>query len=164
MADGSPCSVDVEHVAGTNSSTQMALGLGAGVKSSAGGTKAAADAATWGWQRLPTGGGARVVGSWPVEATTRGAGSASCWAGMALETSGRLTITRPRMAGSDLRKARVATARAAAGAGEVGGEARLAAAAGMRTAGAAASPRRLQTTPLHTTGTGGKKALRDGRI
>jgi hypothetical protein len=87
------------------------------------------------------------------------AAPASCVTGTALERSGRLTITRPRTAGSALREARAAAA--------VRGEARLAAVAGMRTGktpGAAASPRHPQTTPLHPTGRSGKRALRCVRI
>jgi hypothetical protein len=103
----------------------------------------------------------------PEEAPTRGAGSASGRAGKALERSGRLTINRPRMAGSDLREARAAAASLTDGARAAAGEARLATVAGMGTAeapGAAASPWHVQTPPLHATGRGGKRTMRGGPI
>jgi hypothetical protein len=73
----------------------------------------------------------------------------------ALERSSPFTIIHPRLAESDLRESRAAAATMAA----VGGEARLAAVAAMRTStetpGAAASPRR--TTLLHAMGRGGRR-------
>jgi cytochrome c5 len=78
----------------------------------------------------------------------------------------RFTISRPWMVGSALREARAAAARAAAVAGAVGGETRLAVVAAMRTEGPeeAASLLRRQSKPLHAAGLVGKRRLGDGRI
>jgi hypothetical protein len=114
ISDGSRCSGSLDL--GMNSSTQSS------VKSSASRISAVVDAASWGWQHIPIGSFTRGAVGWPEEtapapALAGGAGSASYVTGMALGRTGRLTITRPQMAGSALREARAAAVSAVSGAG-----------------------------------------------